>query len=380
MTELASALRDDGRIDESDAYFTEAQEISSRLKDDGSEAHAQLLVDLSRLERLRGHIQKALEYVTDALHLMRRLKGPDHPEVGVILAEMADILIWADDLNGAERAAREAVSIYRAVPDHHPDRVMADHVLGEVLLYSGQIDEAAVLFERALAAQRRLYGSVSSTVAETLGSLAQVRLAQNKSAEAQALIVEALDAHRNSESTAYLKIGYLQTMLATVLIRNEKFQDAEDLLRETLDLFAKHLPPDHQYIASTEHYLGEALLAQKKNADAAKVLTAAMDRWTRTAAPGWRVARSKSALGEALHQLGRSQEAERYLVDSYLELSAEPAADQDSKRLARERITRFYTDLGQRSKLDALLLGQKRDGVSPTADAQEAARTRNPTG
>ena len=264
VTELAIALREDGRIDESDRYFSEAQERSRHMKDDGSEAHAHLLVHLGKLEKLRGHTKQALEYVTEALELMRTLRGADDPEVGAILAEMSNIMVWADDFAGAERTAREAVRIYRAVPDHHPDRVMADYCLGDILFYRGQIDEAAALFERALAAQRRIYGSVNSIVADTLASLAQVRLAQKNVVDAEKLVVEALDAHRNSESTAYLKIGYLQTMLATVLMRNAKFADAEDLLRETLELFAKHLPPDHQYVASTEHYLGEALLAQKK--------------------------------------------------------------------------------------------------------------------
>ena len=97
------------------------------------------------------------------------------------------------------------------------------------------------------------------------------------------------------------------------------------------------------------------------------MLTAAMERWKRTGAPAWRSARSANALGEALHQLGRNQEAERYLVDSYRELIAAPAADQDTKRIARERITRFYTDIGQPGKLDALLLEGARENGSPTA-------------
>ena len=75
VTELAIALREEGRIDESDRYFSEAQEISRHSKDDGSEAHAQLLVDLGRLEKLRSHTKQALDYVTEALQLMRTLKG-----------------------------------------------------------------------------------------------------------------------------------------------------------------------------------------------------------------------------------------------------------------------------------------------------------------
>ncbi len=72
----------------------------------------------------------------------------------------------------------------------------------------------------------------------------------------------------------------------------------------------------------------------------------------------------QARLGEVLHQLGRSQDAERYLVDSYRVLIAEPAADQDARQIARQRITRFYTDIGQPRKLDALLLEGARENES----------------
>ena len=65
---------------------------------------------------------------------MRTLKGPDDPEVGAILAEMSNIMVWPDDFEGAERAAREAVEIYRAVPSIIPDRVMADYFLANPVL------------------------------------------------------------------------------------------------------------------------------------------------------------------------------------------------------------------------------------------------------
>jgi tetratricopeptide (TPR) repeat protein len=377
LTELAIALREEERTEDSDRYFAEAQQISRNAKDQHTAAHAQLLVDLGRLEKLRVNPTQALAYLNEALELTRVLKGSRDPKVGEILAEMSNIMAWSDDLDGAERAARQAVDIYRSVPERHPDRVMADYYLADILFYRGHIDEAAALFERALAAQRAIYGPVHSTVADTLASLAQVRLAQDDSDEAEKLIVEALSAHRSSESTAYLKIGYLQTMLATVWMRNDKLADAEQMLRDTLDLFAKHIPPDHQYVASTEHYLGEALLRQQKFADAESVLTSAMNRWKRSGAAAWRSARSGSALGEALHKQGRNEEAEKYLVDSYRELNADPAADPDSRQVARERVTRFYTDLGQRQKLDALMVEGSivpAAAQGPVADARSEAR------
>jgi len=355
VTEIANALREAGQTQESDRYFSEALEISRQSKDQRSQAHAQLLVDLGRLEKMRSRPEQALGHLNVALQLMRELKGPRDPEVGAILAEMSNIMVWSDDLPGAERVARQAVDIYKSVPPFHPDRVMADFYLADILFYRGRVDEAAPLFERTLAAQKKLYGPANSIVADTLASLAQVRVAQNKLGEAERLIREALDAHRQSGSTVYQKIGYLQTMLATVLMKQAKFAEAEELLRQTLDLFARNLPPDHQYIASTEHYLGEALLATGKLAEAEQVLTAAMNRWQRTGAATWRSARSANALGEVLHRQGRNQEAETHLVQSYRELIADPAAEADCQRLARERITKFYVATGQRQKLDALL-------------------------
>jgi len=355
LTELATALREAGRNEESDRYLAKAQQIARESAGQGTVEHAQLLIDMGRLEKLRSNTTQALAYLNQALELTRMIKGPEDPKVGEILAEMSNIMVWSDDLAGAERTARHAVEIYKSVPELHPDRVMADYYLADILFYRGRIDEAAVLFDQALRAQRKIYGPVNSTVADTLASLAQVRLAQDNIAEAEKLIVEALDAHRSSESTAYLKIGYLQTMLATVWMRNSKLPEAENLLRDTLDLFQQHIDPDHQYVASTEHYLGETLLMQEKYADAEAVLTSAMNRWKRSGAPAWRSARSGSALGEALHKQGRNEEAEKYLVNAYRELNADPAADENSRKIARERITRFYTDLGQRQKLDALM-------------------------
>jgi TolA-binding protein len=253
---------------------------------------------------------------------------------------------------------------------------MAEYYLADILFYRGRIDDAAALFERALAAQRRLYGSTSRAAADTLASLAQVRIAQNKIGEAEKLIREALGAHNASSSTDYLKIGYLQTILATVQMRQQRFKEAEQVLHETLVMYAKNVPPDHQYVASAEHYLGEALLAQGKFSDAEVVLTAATERWKRSGAPAWRSARSASALGEALNGLGRTDEAERYLVDSYRELNADPGADHDAKRLARDRVTKFYTALGQRQKLNSVLL----EGGGGEARQSNAASPAAPSG
>lgn len=365
VTEIAIALRNQDRIDESDGYFSEALQISRQAKDQRSEAYAKLLVDLGRLEKFRSNPTQALSHLEQALQLMRVIKGPKDPEVGAILAEMSNIKVWLDDLDGAEVAARAAVDIYQAVPPEYPDRVMAEYYLADLFLTQGRIEDAAPLFERVLAAQRHLYGEKSRATAETLASLAQVRIGQKNFVAAESLLREALEVHRESSSNAHLAVGYVRTMLATVQMRLNRFADAEQTLRDTLVLYSQNIRGDHQYIASAEHYLGEALLAQHKYREAEVVLLSAMERWKRTGAPTWRSARSSSAFGEALQGQGRMDEAEQYLVQSYRDLNADTGADSEMKRIARERVTKFYIALGQRQKLNELL--QEKGGDTASA-------------
>jgi serine/threonine protein kinase/tetratricopeptide (TPR) repeat protein len=372
VTEIAIAFRDGGHIEDSDRYFEEALEISRRTQSQRTEAYALLLVELGRLERLRSNLTQALEYFNEGLELMRAIKGPKDPEVGAILADISGSRMWFDDFDGAEVAARESAEIYKVMPPLHPDRVMADYFLGEVLLYRGRIDEAALLFERVLLAQRKIYGPAHDALADTIVSLAQARVAQNDVREAERLLRDLLDSDRSLWTAAPIRIGNTQTTLAMILIKRAKFVEAEGILRSALDLLASSLPVDHQYIASAEHYLGEALLGQEKYGDAESVLVTAMARWERSGAPMWRSARSASTLGEALHRQGRTREAEVHLIAGFRQLSTDPGADADSRRLARERVEKLYEEQGQWHRLTALLEEHARPRTpAPRVSAKE---------
>jgi eukaryotic-like serine/threonine-protein kinase len=358
LAELAIAQREIARYEESDRTFSEALEFVLRSDEKQSEAHAQLLVDLGRLEMVRSNTEQAAQYLHSALDLMRKLRGSRDPEVASILSDLANVQMWRNDLGQAEATARAAVDIYAGTPSTHPDRIMADSLLAQILLYTGQIDESSRIFERVLSAQRFVYGSDNPVVAESLGNLAQVRVARAEYDKAETLIREALTIHRDGDSAAGHRIGYLQTMLGTVLLKKQEYQEAETVIREALDLFSTALPADHQYVASAEYYLGEALLGQQKFADAEAVLSASMNRWKRSDAPSWRAARSKNTLGEVLASQGRIKEGEQYLTETFRELASDPGADQDAKDRARHRIERFFVDRGQRAKFDQLMQEQ----------------------
>ncbi len=366
LAELAIALRQIDRFEDADRALVEALHISETSDGGKTLAGAQLLGNVGQLELSRGNLVKADEYLNRALELTREIAGPRHQQVAAVLIDISNVRSWMDDITGAEKAAREAVSIYReTVHERHPDRVMADYHLARVLNLEGRTAEAAQLYESTLAAQRLLYGDVSTKVGDTLTELANVRINQDRLADAEKLMNEALSLSRRFRGESHRQTGYILASLAQIHWRLDELELAEKEIRSALDIFATTLPADHQYVAAGEYVMGEIMLARHQLVDAEAVLTASMHRWRRSDAPPWRAARSASALGESLHRQGRHAEAEKHLRDGYLELTVGAGADQQTKTRARERIARFYVDTGQREKLNDLQLATSHDPSAP---------------
>ncbi|MFL6577651.1 MAG: protein kinase domain-containing protein [Povalibacter sp.] len=338
LTELAIAQRDAGNYDASDRTFTQALNVVRGAADTQTEEHGKLLVELGRLEFMRGNVTEAQGHVTLALKIIRNVQGENSPEVASVLTDLANILVWKDELAGAEQYARQAVHIYSTVHKLHPDRIIADFRLAQILLFRNQLDDAATLFERAIDAQRQVYGPNTSEMTEMLGSFAQVRLAQNKLQDAEKLLNEALTIHRNSGSKIEYQVGYLETILGRVLNREGRPTESIRVLRDAMVRLTKSLPADHQYIASAEYHLGEGLLLQGDLSAAEQTLRDSAERWTRSGAPAWRAARSRNAQGEAVMRQGRYDEATELLSSSLRDLEVDPAADGEAKATARIRL------------------------------------------
>jgi tetratricopeptide (TPR) repeat protein len=358
LIDYAISLRTLGDLARADRLLKEALAITERHQAEKTETYARLLLNVGRVQLTAGNLTEARTNFEKSIALGRELGGPMNPDVASGLREMASVFMWNDDLPAAERAVRDALTIFNATRQRgHPELVSAEQRLGEVLMLEGRYDEASPLFESGLTAQTQLYSSNSAKVADVLESLSNVRRAQGRLADAEDYARRALRTREAVLGREDTYSGYSRTILAVVLAKRGKYAEAEQEARQSLVIFDKTLPPDHPYVAASEHVLGEVLLAKGDPAAAEAVLTAAMNRWSRTKASPWRIARSESALGEAVYrQQGRAAEAERYLTESYKVLAADEKADREARVKAQERITRFYTDRGERRKLEELML------------------------
>jgi serine/threonine protein kinase len=365
LIELAMVVRKRDDLPRAESLLSEALAISRQHRSERSEAYAKLLMDLGRVHLGMGNLTEARVNLERSRELFRSMSSL-HPDIGNVDMELAAVFSWQDNLNAAERVAREGVQVFTATrPPTHPDRVDAEVALARVLQRQGRISEAAQLFENSLEVWTRQYGPNSAKAGDVLDSLAGIKRTQGMLAEAEDYARRSLRAQEASSGKEHSGTAYEHTVLAAILLQRGKHKEAEQEARRALTIFQKVLPPDHQYVASAEHVLGEVLLATGQLEDAEAVLTAAINRWKHNGSQPWRVARSESALGEVLYRQGRNADAEKYLKRSYTALALDEHADREARLKAQQRIRQFYLDRGQRDELDALMITTR--GAAATA-------------
>jgi eukaryotic-like serine/threonine-protein kinase len=341
MAYLAYAVKMKGDLQRARQVVATGDDFAKSRGLERSAAYGKLLLERGYIE-LESSVPQARADFERSLTIFQEVVGYRSVEVAEVLCALSRTFSWTDDYAEAERLGREAVAIYEVTaPPMYPDRIFAEVRLGEVLLLRNKLNEAATTISAALRKQIQLFGSNSAAVADTLDSLAIVRYSQGQPSEAKRLSHEAIAIARVVYDDRNPVTANMGITLARTLIKLKEYQAAEVTLRESLDVIASTLPPDHQYTASAEYFLGELLLATNRLTDAEASLVSSMHRWKRSGAPNWRALRSASALGEALYRQGRKEEGEKYLSDSFRELSADTSADASAKDQARERFVHF---------------------------------------
>jgi serine/threonine protein kinase/tetratricopeptide (TPR) repeat protein len=365
MDYLAANMRMTSELPGTDLLLQEAAAMLRRLGEERSPLYGRVLLNRGRLELALGRAAAAMKYLDESLALARDLMGPRDVAVGEVLMERSAALNWLDDLPAAEQAAREAVDIYSSSPKLHPDRLEAYMDLGEILRRRGKFAEASATFHEVLNGFRQIYGDNHHKSADALDSLARVAWAQHRLAESEELARDTIDRSIKVDGLDHVNTATFRLTLAVTQNDRGKYVEAEAQLRAAIAVFQKSLPLDHALAAAAEYHLGVALLATHRPQDAQACFRASMNRSKRNGGPEWRVARAASGLGAALYALGRAHEAEPFLVNSYRIVSANPAVDARTQDVVRDRLVRFYTERGQRDKLQALTHGPLRVDAEP---------------
>ncbi|MEZ5284768.1 MAG: tetratricopeptide repeat protein [Vicinamibacterales bacterium] len=316
LVALSELRLDQARLDEADALAREALDVSAaRLPPDAPVALAALTA-LGRVQRDKGDYQAAIAtlasaverygrqdaerlpftdalaalsetyyYVGDmaaaerlsqqALDATRRLRGPNHPDVGHALLNLGAVSASRGERADAERQYRDALAILsRWFGDDHPETASAMTILAQLLGQQAPSTEAAGLLQRAIAVQARTFGERHPRTAFVQNELGMLAFRSEDYAAARQAFEQAVDGYGSSEGTHFQQAISLAN-LGSVSLATGDNRAAEQAFRQSLEIYAGVLPDDHLNVAISRSKLGRALVRQGRREEAAPFLARA---------------------------------------------------------------------------------------------------------
>ena len=189
-----------------------------------------------------GHVSlaqfhEAASYYERALTLQTELLGPDAPDLHYVLAAMGDLAVDLRRCNeAAESYARALRVLGVAGESQNPAALQALFGLGKAASCRGDTTAARTYIEQALALGERVYGADEIRVAEVVDSLGDVILQTGDVEQAMVQYQRALDIRRSKLPATSPRLSPSYKRIAEVHRRARRYGEAATLLQQALAL------------------------------------------------------------------------------------------------------------------------------------------------
>jgi len=185
-----------------------------------------------------GKNREAELYWRRALAAREASQGKDHASVGIVLNNLAALLIAAHRPAEAEPHIRRAIAISEAAGG--PENAdLGDRLnnLGAVLLQTSRPAEAEPVFRRVLAIWDKPPGKDKVVYASGLTNLTHALRALDRNTEAEPLMRRALEMHESVYGKDHPIVAEHLNDLGTLLAELKRFSEAEPVMRRALEIY-----------------------------------------------------------------------------------------------------------------------------------------------
>ena len=236
------------------------------------------LMDLALLQSQMNKSHEAQELLEEALAIRERTEGPEHPDVAVVLDQLADVDqdLGEDEL--ALAAILRSLHIRQASfgPDA-PETVDTVTRLGEYYVGAGDLVTAEFYYQHALNAMRKTPRGRTMAVVPLLMSLAQLHSNRNQNERAASLLAEALAIQEKLLGPTHPDLADTLNLQAAAAINLNRNAEAEKFLRREFQIFAHNGEETSRDAAACLESLSDVYAAQRQNVKAETALSQALE-------------------------------------------------------------------------------------------------------
>jgi tetratricopeptide (TPR) repeat protein len=250
-----------------------------------------------------------------ALAIHEKYYGPDHPNVGKNLFNLAHLLDSEGRLAEAEAMMRRALNIAEQNSIHNTsDLIIILDSLGQLLQKTDRFAEAEPLMRRTLKLTEQKHGTTHPAIVKGLNSLGLLLQVTNRLSEAEMLLRRALEISEMNLGSDDPLVAYTLNNLGLVLKSSGRLDEAELLMKRALSVLEKNFGDSQLRLATTLNNLGSLLHEKGRLSEAGIVLERALKiQEGQLGGDHPKLAMKLNNLGLLLVDLGKLEEAEIYL-------------------------------------------------------------------
>ncbi|HSR77339.1 MAG TPA: CHAT domain-containing tetratricopeptide repeat protein [Xanthobacteraceae bacterium] len=232
-----------------------------------------LLYDIATLYYAQGRYAEAEALFKRSLAIGEKSFGPDNPRVASVLSNLAALYDRQGRYADAEPLNKRSLSVYeKSLGPNHPDVGQSLNNLATLYYHQGRYAEAEPLFKRSLAIREKSLGPNHPDVATSMTNLAELYSTQGRYAEAEPLHKRSLAIVEKSLGPNHPDVAESLNNLAGLYDDQGRSAEAEPLYRRSLAIWEKSLGPGHPSVATLLINLAGLYSAQGRYADAEPLL------------------------------------------------------------------------------------------------------------
>ena len=211
-----------------------------------------------------GQHEQVAPLLQEALALREARFGPDHPETGYALNDLAYYYHFeSDQPEQAGPLYERALGIFQAAGSEAIVPTLLNN-LGAFHTTMGSPEKAVPLLDEAIRLSRAVYGPDHMEAAFPLLTLGRTYVALGQPARAEAALREALALREAALGPSHMTVGVTLEALGVALHEQGRFEAAAAALRRARSVLQAALDPDHREVAHVEVKLADALLAGRR--------------------------------------------------------------------------------------------------------------------
>jgi esterase/lipase superfamily enzyme/tetratricopeptide (TPR) repeat protein len=233
---------------------------------------------LAALYQYQGRYADAEPLYKRSLAIREKALGPNHPDVGTLLNNLAELYRVQGRYADAEPLYKRGLAIReKALGPNHPDVGTSLNTLAALYLAQGRYADAEPLYKRGLAIYEKALGPDHPFVGTSLNNLAELYQTQGRYADAEPLLKRSLAILEKALRPDHPDVGTSLNNLAALYRAQGRYAAAEPLYKRSLAIAEKALGTDHPTAAVIVGNLGSFLKSDGRLDDAEPLLKRALE-------------------------------------------------------------------------------------------------------